>query len=173
MRNTARTALLATAILLFYCGSSIAGLMTLGAKASVYNPPEPGANPSLMYGFFLDYEINEYLHARTDASYTSYTAEGIDYTLMPITANLIAHFMPGSSVDPYIGGGLGYYSKTADGVETAKTGAQGIAGLRFTVGGLTAALEVTYIVSDLGHSEDASVSWGGWATGTTSVWIPF
>ncbi len=165
--------LLTTVLSLCLFSTAYAGQLTLGAKASIYNPPEEGANPSLMYGFVLDYDINAFLHAQADASYTSYTADGIDYTLMPITVNLIAHFIPGGAIDPYLGGGLGYYSKTADGVETANTGAQAIAGFAFKVGGLNAAFEATYIVPDLSHSDKGSFAWGGSAAGTTYVWVPF
>jgi hypothetical protein len=147
--------------------------LVLGAKASIYNPPEDGANPSLMYGFVLDYDINRYLHAQADASYTSYTAKGIDYTLMPITFNLIAHFMPESNIDPYLGGGVGYYSKTVDGTERSRTGGQGMAGLNFHIGGFNASLELRYIVMDLSDPDTASLSYGGWASGTTYMWIPF
>ena len=162
-------------MILLICSSQAAnaGQLTLGAKASVYSPPEEGANPSLMYGFMLDYDINASLHARAEASYTSYTAKGIDYTLMPVTFNLIAHFIPGGAIDPYLGGGIGYYSKTAAGVETANTGAQGVAGLAFKLGGLNAALEASYVVPDLSHSEKGSMSWGGWASGTAYVLVPF
>jgi len=150
-----------------------AGALTLGAKASVYNPPEEGADPSLMYGFFLDYEINKFLHARADASYTSYAASGHNYTLMPITIGLIAHFLPDAPIDPYLGGGIGYYSSTFDGSETSHTGAQAQAGLNFHIGAFSAALEVSYIVPDLDHSDIASVSWGGWASGTAYMYVPF
>jgi hypothetical protein len=153
--------------------SAHAGLLTLGAKASIYNPPEEGANPSVMYGFVLDYDINRILHARAGASYTSYTAKGINYTLMPITLNLIAHFMPESTVDPYLGGGVGYYSKTVDGVESSKTGGQAIGGITFRLEGFYAGFEVQYIVPDLAQSDIGSLSWGGWASGTSYIWIPF
>lgn len=158
---------------LFLCSNAHAGMLTLGAKAAIYNPPEAGANPSLMYGFVLDYEINRMLHANAGTSYTSYTAGGVNYTLMPITLNLIAHFMPDSNIDPYLGGGLGYYSKTAAGVESSKTGAQGVAGLAFRVGGFNAAFEAQYIVPDLSHGEIGSYSWGGWASGSAYAYVPF
>jgi hypothetical protein len=161
------------ALLLMASGMSFAGDLTLGARAGVYNPPEEGAKPSFMYGFTLDYGINAYLHARADASYTSYAADGIDYTLMPVTINLIAHFLPGAPIDPYLGGGVGYYSKTKDGVEFSKTGAQAMAGFNFKIGGLNAAFEAMYIVPDLNHSDVGSFSWGGSAAGTTYVLIPF
>ena len=150
-----------------------AGQLALTAKASIYNPPEACAAPSLMYGFGLDYDINGYWHAMADASYTSYAAGGKNYTLMPITVNLIGHFAPGAPVDPYLGGGLGYYSKTVDGVENGRTGAQAMTGIAFKIGNFNAALEATYMVTDLNDPSTASVSWGGWASGTAYAWIPF
>lgn len=165
--------LLIIILLVAISSSAFAGLLTLGAKASIYNPPEEGANPTLMYGFILDYDINRILHARAGASYASYMAKGINYTLMPITFNLIAHFMPESNIDPYLGGGLGYYSKTVDGVESSKTGGQAIAGISFRIGNFNAAFEASYIVPDLSESDIGSLSWGGWASGTTYIWIPF
>ena len=171
MRNI--KALCLSVILLMSISSAVlAGQLTLGAKAYIYNPPEEGASPSLMYGFVLDYDMNRYLHAMAEASYTSYAAKGINYTLMPITLNLVAHFLPGSPVDPYLGGGVGYYSKTADGVENSKTGWQTMAGVTFRVGNFYAGFEATYIVPDMSQST-GSVAWGGWASGTTSVFVPF
>jgi len=160
-------------------GAASAGLLTLGAKASIYTPPEVGANPTLMYGFVLDYDINEIFHARAGASYTSYsvhddiTDTNINYTLMPITLNLIAHFIPGGAIDPYIGGGIGYYSKTTDSVESSHTGGQAVAGINIKTGGINVAFEAAFIDPDLSDSIEGSMSWGGWATGTSYVFIPF
>ena len=161
------------ALALLNASPAFCGALTMGAKASIYNPPQEGASPSLMYGFFLDYEINKYVHTRADASYTSYSANGHNYTLMPITINLIAHFMPDGVIDPYLGGGIGYYSQTMDGAETSHTGAQAQAGLNFHMGAFSAAIEVSYIVPDLDHPEANSVSWGGWASGSTYMYVPF
>jgi len=160
-------------LLIFASSSARAGVLTLGAKASIYNPPEEGASPTLMYGFVLDYDINAHLHARAGASYTSYSAKGVRYTLMPITFNLIYHLMPGNFIDPYLGGGVGYYSKTEDGNEYGRTGGQAVAGMRFSVGGLNAAIEATYIDPNFDDLESGTMSWGGWAAGTTYVFIPF
>ena len=168
-----KTALLTIILLVAIPSSAFAGLLTLGAKASIYNPPEEGANPTLMYGFMLDYDINRILHARVGAFYTSYTAKGINYTLMPITLDLIAHFMPESNIDPYLGAGIGHYSKTVNGIESSKTGGQAIAGISFRIGNFNAALEASYIVPDLEESDKGSLCWGGWASGTTYIWVPF
>jgi len=158
---------------LIISGTANAGMLTLGAKASIYNPPEAGASPSLMYGFMLNYDVNAILNIRAGASYTSYTANDIDYTLMPITLDFIAHFLPASNIDPYLGLGIGYYSKTVDAIEDSYTGGQAIAGVQFNINGLNAAFEATYIVPDLSQSDEGSLSWGGWMTGTSYVFIPF
>jgi opacity protein-like surface antigen len=173
MKTNVFVPILISMIVLAAGSPALAGSLTLGAKASIYNPPEEGANPSLMYGFFLDYEMSKFLHARADASYTSYAAKDHNYSLMPITLNLIAHFIPDGNIDPYLGGGVGYYSYTADGMETSHTGAQAQAGLNFHIGGFSAAVEVSYIVPDINHSDVNSVSWGGWASGTTYMYVPF
>lgn len=169
----ARIAFLSVAFMIILSCQSHAGELTLGAKASIYNPPEDGASPSLMYGFALDYDINRYFHAIAGASYTSYAAKGVDYTLMPITFDLVAHFRPDSNIDPYLGLGVGYYSKTADKVERSRTGGQAEAGVNFHIGNFNAALEISYIVTDLSDSSIGAVSCGGWASGTSYVWMPF
>jgi len=165
--------ILITVLLAALSTPASAGMLTLGAKASIYNPPEAGASPSLMYGFMLDYDINAVFHARAGAHYTSYTANDVDYTLMPITLDILAHLMPGNNVDPYLGVGVGYYSKTIDGEESSHTGGQAIAGIKFNLGGFSAAFEATYMVPDLAKSEEGSFAWGGWASGSTYVYVPF
>jgi hypothetical protein len=172
MKRSNLILLLVVGSLVFFSSRAGAGLITLGAKASVYNPPEQGASPALMYGFLLDYEINSYFHANAGASYTSYTANGNNYTLMPITFDLIYHIMPGASLDPYIGGGLGYYSKTINGSENSRGGAQAMTGVAFHIGNFNAAIEISYILPDLSDSSSGSFAWGGWASGAAYVWVP-
>lgn len=148
-----------------------AALMEVNGRFSFYNPPEAGAGTAFMYGLGLDFNFLPSLTLSTAIEYTAYSAGGHNYSLMPITADLIYHVIPLSPVDPYLGVGLGYYSKTTDGVGKSTVGGQLRAGVNFNLLVASAGLEARYIIPDLGNTGGSSFSWGGGIGG--SFLIPF
>jgi len=160
-------------VVLFPASAVEAGIVAFSARAFIYNPPEEGASPSLMYGFGFDYSVNPIITIRGAAEYTSYTAKGINYSLMPITLSVLAHFIPYGQIDPYLGTGVGLYSKTVNAEESRTLGAQAVAGIRFYLGNFTAAFEANYMIPDWQKSGKGDLSYGGWASGITYVTIPF
>lgn len=158
---------------IIFAQSVQAGIVSFSARASIYNPPEEGASPSIMYGFGFDYSVNPIVTVRGAAEYTSYTVKGVQYSLMPITLNIIAHFIPYGNFDPYLGAGCGLYSKTVGADETRSLGLQAVAGLKFYIGNFTCAFEANYMIPDCQKSGSGNLSYGGWASGATYVTVPF
>ena len=160
-------------MVLLFPSSSHAGVVGFTARASIYNPPEAGASPSLMYGFGFDYSVNPIVTVRGAAEYTSYTANGVNYSLMPITLSVLAHLIPYGQIDPYLGGGIGLYSKTVGPDESRTLGAQAVTGIKFYLGNFTAAFEANYMIPDWQKSGKGDFSCGGWASGFTYLTVPF
>lgn len=162
-------------ILILFSSSNLAyaGRLNFGAKASIYNPTISGASPTLMYGIVADYEVNPMIHARGTIEYTTYTVNNIGHSLMPVTLNIIAHFMPGTPIDPYLGGGAGYYKYVAGSDETSTIGLQAIGGIRISLGAFYAAFETSYYIPDASETGEGSLSYGGNMTGWYGVSIPF
>lgn len=168
-----RQILLICLILLTSVQSAHAGIAAFSARASIYNPPEEGASPSLMYGFGFDYAVNPIITVRGAAEYTSYSVGGVSYSLMPITLSVLAHLIPYSQIDPYLGAGIGLYSKTVGAEESRTLGAQAVAGIKFYMGNFTAAFEANYMIPDWNKSGKGDFNYGGWASGFTYVTVPF
>ena len=168
-----RQILLICLMLFFLAPGSHAGVAAFSARASIYNPPEDGASPSFMYGFGFDYAVNPVVTVRGAAEYTSYTAKGVNYSLMPITLNVIAHFIPYGQIDPYLGAGVGLYSKTVGPDESRTLGAQAVGGIKFYMGNFAAAFEANYMIPDWNKSGKGDFNCGGWASGFTYITVPF
>lgn len=138
-----------------------ASLIEVNGRFSFYNPPEAGASTVFMYGLGLNFNFLPSLTLATAVEYTSYSAGGHNYSLMPVTADLIYHVLPISPVDPYLGAGLGYYQKTTDGAAKSSVGGQLRAGVDFNLLVADARLEARYMIPDFGDTSKSSFSWGG------------
>ena len=144
---------------------SFAGTLNHSGRAGIYTPTVAGASPSLMYGLGADYTLNDNLSVRAAVETTSYSAGGNNYTLTPITVDLIYRQTFVGMVTPYVGAGLGYYGSTVNGNTKSTTGAQAEAGLSFSMGGFTAGLELRYILPDASNSASGAFTTNGYATG--------
>ena len=162
-----------TFILFLISNPAFAGNLNLGAKASIYNPSVPGASPTIMYGIVADYDVNQMIHARGSVEYATYSIKDTSYSLMPVTVDIIAHLFPGFFVDPYFGGGVGYYKYTAGSVETSTTGLQAVAGISASIGAFYAGFEAKYYIPDASKTSEGQLSYGGYMTGAYGVTIPF
>ena len=146
----------------------LAGTLTMGARAGLYSPPEAGASPSLMYGVTANYDVSEYLLLRGAAENTSYSVGSNSYTLTPITIDAILHTHLGS-LTPYAGAGVGYYTRTVNGVSSSTTGVQAETGLKFTIGNVDSGFEIRYLLPDTANTASGSMSYNGYVTGGFST----
>ncbi len=151
-------------ILLFY-GVSSGGELSITTRISYYNPPEGPAGGTIMAGIAVNYSISQYFVLQGSLDHSSYTAEGKQYTLTPITITAIAHPTPYSSFDPYIGAGIGYYGKTVDQAASSTTGLNGVLGISFKLGGALAGLEARYMIPDTTKMDAGFTSLSAYMTG--------
>lgn len=147
-------------------GIARADLLEIGARVSLYNPPEAGASTTLLYGLGVNLNFSPNFSLATAMEYTSYGAVGHSYSLMPITADLIYHFIPFAPIDPYLGIGVGYYKKTKDGLNNDSGGGQARAGVSADLYFFDASLEVRYLVPDFKDPSKSSFSYGASLGGT-------
>ena len=157
------------------------GRLTIGANISLYDPPESGTSVSLMVGIRADYMINKHWSADAALEWTHYQDDrGLDYTVMPMTSNLRFHPLGQYlgkrhgevHLDPYLGGGIGYYRRIVEGDDRSSFGYQALGGLRLHgVPGLRASFEVRYIVPDASHPERSGWSYGGTLGGGITIQI--
>lgn len=145
-----------------------AGNLNLSGRAGMYSPPQLGASPTMMYGLSADYALNSNLSIRAAYDTTTYTLNNIQYSYTPVTIDLIYGQSLAGLLYPYVGAGVSYNTTAVGGVSTTTAGAQGEAGLKFTLGGFSAGLEVRYLVPDLNKPNNGSTNYGGYATGSFS-----
>jgi hypothetical protein len=146
-------------IVLILCSLSFQALaadLIIGTHASYFIPPEAGASPTLMVGVDADYMIGPYFLAQLSIENANYTAGGSQYSLTPITLSLIGYPSPGATLEPYIGGGVGYYDRKIDGVSDSTTGIHAMMGIALNFQALTAGIEVRYTMPD---TRDGSINY--------------
>jgi hypothetical protein len=145
-----------------------AGLIDIRARLSMYSPSE-GGGPALMYGLGADVNFDEHLTLAAAAEYAAYSANGHNYTLMPITLDLIYRLLPGFPIDPFLGAGLGIYNKGTDGVSKSSLGGQLRAGVQANLGLFGASADVRYVVPDFSDTSRSGVSYGLQVGGALSM----
>ena len=86
--------------------------LELHGQIHYYYPPETGAGATLMYGLNADLNFSSNFSLAAWVEYTTYRTGGHDYSLLPVTVDLIYRFTPGMPLDFYCGAGVGFYKKT-------------------------------------------------------------
>lgn len=127
---------------------SFAADVRIGTHASYYIPPEAGASATVLLGADIDYDVDRYIEARLSIEKSDYTASGTQYSRTNVPITIKAHYSPYSSLDPYIGGGIGYYDLSTNGVSNATAGIHALAGVTMNLAGLSGGLEYTYTIPD-------------------------
>jgi hypothetical protein len=164
MRKILATSLLAVLM----CSGALATDLDIGTHASFYYPPEGGGN-TLMTGVDATYRIGPYFSARGDLDNSSYQTADHKYSLTSLSLTLIGHLNGDSIVDPYVGGGLGYYDKTTDGVSDKSTGLNALVGIAAHFQTFNAGVEIKYVIPDTRHMDTGFYSAGGQMTGGLHV----
>ncbi|MCK4353074.1 outer membrane beta-barrel protein [candidate division WOR-3 bacterium] len=145
-----------------FASQSLAGKLTIGVKASIYDPPgAPGPTP--MVGGYVSYSIGKYLNIEGAVEWSNYD----NTTFMPITVNTVYHPLGRKVFNPYIGGGIGYYYKKVNDAPESTIGCQLLLGLNWNppqAFGLS--LEIKYIIPDIKNTSESGFSYGGAITGT-------
>lgn len=144
---------------------SFAGQLDLMGRAGIYTSPIAGTSPSIMYGVGAEYGINDNLAVRAAADTTSFSDGTSNYTLTPVTIDLIYRQTIQGMLTPYVGAGIGYYANTKDGNTTSTTGLQTEVGINFALGGFNAGFELRYILPDTGNAGTGAFTTNGYATG--------
>lgn len=159
-----RKILAITFLLMLLCGNSLAADLDIGTHASFFIPPEGGGN-TLMTGIDANYRLNTYFSARGSIDNANYQTNEHQYSLTSLTVTLIGHLLGESSIDPYVGAGVGYYDKKIDGNSDSSTGLNALAGISAKFTTFSVGLEVKYIIPDTKHMETGFYSVGGQLTG--------
>lgn len=154
-------------VLLMYTGVFAADL-DIGTHASFYYPPEGGGN-TLMTGIDATYRIGPYFSARGDLDNSSYQTADHKYSVTSLAVTLLGHIMGDSNIDPYIGGGLGFYDKKIDGVANSSTGLNAVTGIAVHFQTFNAGIEIKYVILDTRYMETGFYSVGGNMTGGLHV----
>ena len=144
---------------------SFAGQLDLIGRAGIYTPTIAGASPSIMYGVGAEYGINDNLAVRAAADTTSYSDGTNNYTLTPITVDLIYRQTMMGMFTPYVGAGLGYYASSVNGATSSTTGVQTEVGINFALGGFNAGFEIRDMLPDTGNAASGAFTTNGYATG--------
>jgi opacity protein-like surface antigen len=152
-------------LVLFVAYPCFAGNLDLMGRAGIYTPPVSGAAPSIMYGVGAEYEVTDNISVRAAADTTSYSDGTDNYTLTPVTVDLIYRQTIQGMLTPYVGAGIGYYSTSVNGAATSTTGLQTEAGVKFALGGFNAGFEIRYLLPDTSNSAGGAFSTNGYATG--------
>jgi hypothetical protein len=161
--------ILATSFLaMFMCAGALAADLDIGTHASFYSPPEGGGN-TLMTGIDATYCFGPYFSARGDLDNSSYQTADHKYSLTSLAVTLIGHLLGDSKVDPYVGGGLGYYDKKTDGVSDTSTGLNALTGITVHFQTFNVGVEIKYLIPDTRHMETGFYSVGGQMTGGLHV----
>lgn len=145
-----------------------AATLDIGTHASFYYPPEGGGN-TLMTGIDATYLIGPYFSARGDLDNSSYQTSDHKYSLTSLAVTLIGHLMGASTIDPYVGAGVGYYDKKTDGVSDTSTGLNTLMGITAHFQALNVGVEIKYTIPDARHMETGFYSLGGNMTGGLHV----
>jgi len=154
-------------LVIFIHGSSAADL-DIGTHASFFIPPEGGGN-TLMTGIDANYKIGSYFSARASVDNANYSTADHQYSLTSLTITLIGHILGASSIDPYLGAGVGLFDKKIDGVSDSSTGLNALAGIAAHFPTFNAGLEIKYTIPDTGHMDTGFYSIGGQMTGGLRV----
>jgi hypothetical protein len=161
--------LLATTVLvILICSSSVAASLNIGTHASFYAPPEGGGN-TLMAGIDATYRLNSYFSARGDLDASNYQSNDHKYSLTSLSVTLIGHLLGSSSVDPYLGAGIGLYDKRTDDVTDRSTGFNALAGIAVHFPTFNLGIEVKYVLPDTRHMDAGFYTMGGNMTGGLHV----
>jgi hypothetical protein len=159
-----RKILATTFIVILMCAPSFAADLDIGTHASFYYPTEGGGN-TLMTGVDATYRTGPYLSIRGDLDNSSYQTADHKYSLTSLAVTLIGHLLGESKIDPYVGGGLGFYEKTTDGLIDSSTGLNALAGIAVHFQTLNVGLEIKYVLPDTRHMETGFYTIGGNLTG--------
>ena len=157
--------LLILAVIAVIVSPSLAGNLNLMGRAGIYTPTVAGAAPSLMYGVGAEYDMTENLTLRAAADTTSYSDGTNNYSLTPITLDLIYRQTIGGMLTPYVGAGLGYYASSVNGNTSSSTGLQAEVGFKFAFAGFNAGFEFRYLLPDTGNSASGAFTTNGYASG--------
>ncbi|MFC1559949.1 hypothetical protein ACFLZ2_00395 [Candidatus Margulisiibacteriota bacterium] len=151
-----KKALLVLIILSFMSLQVFAAELSIGTRVSYFMPPEAGASSTLMLGIDADYNLGPHFLAQLAVENANYTAGGSQYSLTPITLTLMGYPAPGAPLEPYIGGGIGYYDKKIDGVSASTTGIHAVAGIALNMLTFIAGFEIKYTIPDI---KDGSINY--------------
>ena len=122
-----------------------------------------------MTGVDATYRIGPYFSARGDLDNSNYQSFDHKYSLTSLSITLIGHLLGDSNFDPYVGGGLGFYDKSTDGVTDSSTGLNALAGIIAHFQTFNAGLELKYVIPDTRHMETGFYTFGGNMTGGLHV----
>lgn len=158
------------AILLFTVGNLYSGNVSVGGRVSLYDPPGE-AGPTLMIGIDAGVRFNDYFEGAASIEWTQYKENGKDVTLIPITADLVAHPLGISLFDPFFGAGAGYYYKLVGNENQSSLGIQLKFGLHWKpTSGTGLDFTVQYRIPDIiNKPKEGGWSIGGGASGTVGV----
>lgn len=137
--------------------ASYAAELTIGTHASYYLPPEAGASSTVLLGADVSYNLDKYIEAQLSIEKSDYSASGNEYSRTNVPITIKAHYSPYSPLDPYVGGGVGYYDLKTNGVSNATAGLHALAGISINLAGLSGGLEYKYTIPntnawDVGYS---------------------
>jgi len=139
---------IALSIVIFASMPAFSASLSVGTHASYFVPPESGATSTLMMGVDAMYKMGGYFSAQFSVENANYIAAGKQYSLTPITVSLIAHPYPNAQLNPYVGGGVGYYDKRVDGASDSTTGVHVMTGINILLQNVNAGFEIKYTVPD-------------------------
>ena len=146
----------ASVILVFLVAPSFAGMFNVAARAGLYTANQAGASTSIMYGLAGDAHLTDNLTVRGAVDTTTYSVNGVQTTYTPVSLDLIYSQNIIGILTPYLGAGGTYSTTTVGGVSRQTSGAELLAGAKFSFLTLNAGAEIRYIIPDLNHTNIGS-----------------
>ncbi len=164
-----RTTFVLLIILLLFIPASAKkgkGKLTIGAKASLYNPPGTSAT-TILFEVTARYRMSDKLTGELSMGWTQYEAGGKSTTMVPIQVNAEFHPMGRKFFDPYLGGGSGAYLSVIEEELDVTLGFQVFGGVMVRpTSGFGFSIQVKYILTDVSDSNSGGFSLGGGVEGS-------
>ena len=164
-----RTTFVLLIVLLLFIPASATkgkGRLTIGAKASLYNPPGPSAT-TMLFEVTARYRMSDKLTGELSMGWTQYKAGGKSTTMVPIQINAEFHPMGRKVFDPYLGGGSGAYFSVVEEELDVTLGIQVFGGVMVRPSsGFGLSIQVKYMLADVSDSKSGGFSLGGGVEGS-------
>ncbi len=145
------------------------GHLSLKAKVSLYDPPDGGQ--TMIYGVTADYRFSNFFSAAGNAEYAQYNNDDSeDVTYMPVTVDGKLHALGDSSIDPYLGAGLGLFLKTVGDENETTFGFEFLGGISYHMeSGFGFSAEAKYAIPDVSNPDEGGLTLGGGIEGSLEM----